>query len=92
MSTKGQLDPEWIHEIIVSLNVPTKDYKDFFPGNLLEGRAEILVVFGWHFGRNDDLMNSFWIFLTFTKWHDNDVAFYLLLIMSWNKIAYSTVE
>ena len=22
-------------------------------------RAEILVIFGWHFGRNDDLINSF---------------------------------
>ena len=26
----------------------------------LEGRAKILVIFGWHFGRNDDLINSFW--------------------------------
>ena len=25
----------------------------------LEGREEILVIFGWHFGRNDDLINSF---------------------------------
>ena len=24
----------------------------------LFGRAEILVMFGWHFGRNDDLINS----------------------------------
>ena len=24
-------------------------------------RAEILQIFGWHFGRNEDLMNSFWI-------------------------------
>ena len=22
-------------------------------------RAEILKIFGWHFGRNDDLINSF---------------------------------
>ena len=29
------------------------------------GRAEILVIFGLHFGRNDDLINSFWIQLTF---------------------------
>ena len=25
----------------------------------LFGRAEILVIFGLHFGRNDDLINSF---------------------------------
>jgi hypothetical protein len=25
----------------------------------LFGRAEILVIFAWHFGRNDDLINSF---------------------------------
>ena len=25
----------------------------------LFGRAEILVIFGWHFGRNDDHINSF---------------------------------
>ena len=28
-------------------------------GSLLEGRAEILKIFGWHFGKNDDLINSF---------------------------------
>ena len=33
----------------------------------LFGRAEILVIFGWHFGRNDDLINSFWIQLTFKE-------------------------
>ena len=27
----------------------------------LFGRAEILVILGLHFGRNDDLINSFWI-------------------------------
>ena len=27
----------------------------------LYDRAEILVIFGLHFGRNDDLINSFWI-------------------------------
>jgi hypothetical protein len=36
--------------------MPTKNLKDFCPGSLLEGRAEI---FGWYFGRNDDLINSF---------------------------------
>ena len=25
-----------------------------------------LEIFGWHFGRNDDLINSFWIELTFS--------------------------
>ena len=33
----------------------TKNYQDFCPGSLLEGKD-----FGWHFGRNDDLLNSFW--------------------------------
>ena len=61
---KGQLDSEWIYEGIVSPKMPTKNYQDFCPGSLLEGRAEILVIFGWHFGRNDDLINSFWIQLT----------------------------
>ena len=28
-------------------------------GSLLEGRAEIWKNFGWHVGRNDDLINSF---------------------------------
>ena len=57
----GQLDSEWIYEVIVSPKMPTKNHHDFCPGSLLEGRAEILVIFGWHFGRNDDLINSFWI-------------------------------
>jgi hypothetical protein len=38
---------------------PTKNYINFCPGSLLEGRAEISVIFGWHFGRKDDLINSF---------------------------------
>ena len=33
--------------------MPTKNLKDFFPGTLIEGRAEILKSFGWHFERND---------------------------------------
>ena len=33
----------------------------------LFGRAEILVIFCLHFGRNDDLINSFWIYLTFRE-------------------------
>ena len=31
------------------------------------GRAEILIIFGLHVGRNNDLINSFWIQLTFSK-------------------------
>jgi hypothetical protein len=54
---KGQLNSEWIYEVIVSSKIPTKNYRDFFPGRLLEGRAEISVIFGWDFGRNDDLIN-----------------------------------
>ena len=63
--TKGQLDSEWIYEIIVSPKIPTKNYRYFCPWSLLEGSAEIFMIFGWYFGRNDDLMNSFWIQLTF---------------------------
>ena len=57
--TKGQLNSEWIYEVVVSSKMPTKNLKNFFPGSLLEGKAEILQIFGWHFGRNDDLINSF---------------------------------
>ena len=32
----------------------------------LFARAEVWKSFGWHFGRNDDLINSFWIQLTFS--------------------------
>ena len=56
---QGQFNSERIHEVIISPKMPTKKLKDFCPGNLLEGRAEILRIFGWHFGRNDDLINSF---------------------------------
>ena len=59
--TKGQLNSEWIYEVIISPKIPTKNYRDFCPGILLEGRAEISVIFGWDFGKNDDLINSFWI-------------------------------
>ena len=30
-------------------------------------RAEILTIFGWYFGRNDDFINSFWNLLTFRQ-------------------------
>ena len=29
--TKGQLDSEWIYEVIVSPKMPTKNYQDFCP-------------------------------------------------------------
>ena len=58
---KGQLNSEWIYDVIVYPKMPTKIFKGFCPGSLLEGRAEILKIFGWHFGRKDDLKNSFWI-------------------------------
>ena len=45
--------------------MPTKNFSDFCPGSWLEGRAEIWEIFSWHFGRNDDIINSFWIQLTF---------------------------
>ena len=30
-STKGQLNSEWIYDVIVSPNMPTKIFKDFCP-------------------------------------------------------------
>ena len=58
---KGQLSSEWIYEVINCSKIPAKNYRDFCLGSLLEGRAKISVIFGWDFGRNDDLINSFWI-------------------------------
>jgi hypothetical protein len=43
---KGQLNSEWIHEVIVSPKIPTKNYRDFCAGSLLKGRAKISVIFG----------------------------------------------
>ena len=43
-------------KVIVSPKMPTTNLKDFCPGILLEGRSEILQIFGWYFGRNDDLI------------------------------------
>ena len=37
--TKGQTNSEWIYEVIVSSKIPTKNYRDFCPGSLLEGSA-----------------------------------------------------
>ena len=61
------INSEWIYEVIVSPKMPTKNFKDFCPGSLLEVSAEILEIFGWHSGRNDDLINSFWITLSREK-------------------------
>ena len=44
-SPKGQLNSELINEVIVSHKKPTKNYHDFCPGSLLEGREETLVIF-----------------------------------------------
>ena len=55
--TKGQTNSEWIYEVIVSSKIPTKNYRDFCPGSLLEGRAKIYVIFGWDLGRNDELID-----------------------------------
>ena len=55
---KGQFNSERIYEVIVSPKMPIKNLKDFCPGRLLEGMVEILYIFGWHFGRNNDLINS----------------------------------
>ena len=83
-SFQGQFNSEWIYEVIVSLKMQTKNYKDFYPtkqtrivalffGDFLVsvgsffgydpclfGSEEILGIFGLHFERNDDLINSFW--------------------------------
>ena len=53
---KCQLNSERIYVVIVSPKMPTKNLKDFCPESLLEGRAEIFQIFGWHFGRNNDLI------------------------------------
>ena len=34
---KGQLNSEFIYEVIVSFKMLTKNYRDFCPGSLLEG-------------------------------------------------------
>ena len=58
-SFKGQSNSEWIYEVIVSPKMPTKNLEDFCFKSLLEGKAEILQIFDWHYGRNGDLINSF---------------------------------
>ena len=54
---KGQLNSELINEVIVSPKMPTQNCKDFCCGRLLKGREEIFQIFGWHFERNDGLIN-----------------------------------
>ena len=43
--------------------IPTRNYRHFCSRSLLEGRAGIFVIFAWYY---DDLINSFWIQLTFS--------------------------
>ena len=57
--TKDQFNSELIYDVIVSPKMPIKNLKDFCPGSLLEGRAEILQIFGWHLGRKYDIINLF---------------------------------
>ena len=47
------------------LKMLTENFSDFCLWRLSEGRAEIWENFGLHFGRNDDLIHSFWVQLTF---------------------------
>ena len=56
---QDQLNSEWINEVIFSPKMPTKNYQYFCLRSLLEGKAEILVIFGWHCGKKDDLIDSF---------------------------------
>ena len=50
--TKGQFNAEGIYEDIVSPEISTNNYRDFCPGSLLKGRAEISVIFSWYFWEN----------------------------------------
>ena len=44
--------------LICGLHSPKNHQKKYYDPFLF-GRAEILVIFGLHLGRNDDLINSF---------------------------------
>ena len=46
------------HSQTNSIHSQKKSQKKWYDSCLF-GRAEILVIFGLHFGRNDDLVNSF---------------------------------
>ena len=50
-----------LHSQINCLHSPRNHQKRKCYDPCLYGRAEILVIFDLHFGRNDDLINSFWI-------------------------------
>ena len=97
---KGHLNSEWIYEVIISPNVWTNNLKYFCPWSLLEGRAEILQIFGWHFVRNDEMYfnlriendNMLWILVTFiniaafchSKFH-SIFPFYWLEMQLWQR-------
>ena len=51
---KGQLNSEWIYEVIVSPKMPTKNYKDFCPTQQTRIVALFLVFFG-------DCRQFFWL-------------------------------
>ena len=53
----------WGHRFSQNAN---QKLQRLLPYPLKTSRAEISVIFGWHFGSNDDLINSFWIKLTFS--------------------------
>ena len=38
---KGQLNSEWIYDVIVSTQMPAKNLSDFYPAGLLKGWTEI---------------------------------------------------
>ena len=46
-AAKGQLNSEWIYEIIVSPKMQTKIYKDFCLTKKNEDRSTFLVIFLW---------------------------------------------
>ena len=65
-SSKGQLNSELQRFLPYQTNKDhcqksayTHQKKCYDP--CLFGRADILVIFGLHFGRNDELLNSFWV-------------------------------
>ena len=43
-----------LYEVIVSPKMPTKNFPDFCPERVGQKSGKF---FGWHFGRNDDLIN-----------------------------------
>ena len=51
---KGQLNSEWIHEVILCPKIPTKNYRDFCPGSLLlQGYSQVPIKrVGWIFWAN----------------------------------------